>query len=66
MSLEQRRPQDDQWAHEAIAQSQTCPMCFGSVVAHSTRKNGRVMLSTYECSMTHKWNITWVLAQVIA
>ena len=57
-------PQSDLWAHETIAQSQTCPLCFGPVVGHDTRKNGRVMLATYECSMGHRWNLTWVLSQV--
>jgi hypothetical protein len=57
-------PSTDAWAHEHIAQSQTCPLCFGAVVKHGTRKNGRVMLAAYECDMKHRWNLTWVLGQV--
>jgi len=64
--LDEPTPTNDQWAHEVIAQSQSCPLCFGAAVGHHTRKNGRVMLATYECGMTHRWNLTWVLAQVMA
>ena len=59
-------PQIDQWAHDHIAASQTCPVCFGPVIKHATRENNGVMLATYVCSTSHCWGVHWGLAQVTA
>lgn len=64
--LAETTPANDKWAHEHIARSQTCPMCLGGVTGQETRKNGRVMLAQYQCAMGHRWNLTWVIAQVTA
>lgn len=59
-------PTPEGWAYDFIASTQVCPMCLSTAVAHNTRKNGRVMLGTYECGMTHRWNLTWVIEKVTA
>lgn len=65
MSLGQRAPERDTWAHEHIAKSQTCPVCFAPVAKQHTRENRGVMLATYTCG-THIWDVRWGLAQVAA
>ena len=64
--LTETKSTDDQWAHVAIAEKMTCPMCFGGVAKQHTRENRGVMLATYVCWNSHMFELRWGLAQVTA
>lgn len=62
--LAESKSTDDQWAHVAIAQQMTCPMCFGTIAKQHTRENRGIMLATYVCTNDHLFTMNWGLAQV--
>lgn len=68
MSIETTGATSDTWAHDHIADSQTCPVCFAPVAGHETREVRDVVLAEYTCGGTfaHRWNLSWVLAQAVA
>jgi hypothetical protein len=68
VSIESRAAHPDTWAHEHIADSQTCPVCFAPVANQATRENRGIMLADYVCGgeRPHIWSVRWGLAQVSA
>lgn len=61
-------PTQDGWAHDHIADSQTCPLCFSPVAHNVTRENRGVVLATYVCGgvLEHVWMLKFALNQVTA